>query len=469
MSTPSLAEPIAEETVLPVWHVLKGEPTLGTEQIYGSPGMRFGTPPLELDALVWSRLEPGPAFETPIAEIIDLLVETGKALHDDAYGHLATACTSLTATAPVNKNIFERAYHDLWQMFDRDRMEFQLQNELGGPAVVDGWSPIRGHDGRVTQVRAFPPRLVHILAGNAPGLGPASIVRCALTKGVHLFKLPSNDLFTTTAVLRTMAELAPGHPVVRSFSAAYWRGGDTAVESVLFRPQFFDKLVAWGGEATIRGALKYIGPGFELVSFDPKTSISFIGREVFDSEENVAAAAVAAATDATLYNQEACVASRFQFIEGDLDDIDRYCEALVAELGVERRTATAVGAPVPTEMREELEVLRQLPSLYKMWGRYDGSGLVIRSEEPIDLHPNGKVVNVVPVTSLQDAVQFADVATQTVGVYPASRKVEVRDALASAGVQRIVPLGGAGQMPPGFPHDGFIPMHRFVRWVNDEG
>ncbi|WP_416211381.1 acyl-CoA reductase [Frankia sp. Cas3] len=54
------------------------------------------------------------------------------------------------------------------------------------------------------------------------------------------------------------------------------------------------------------------------------------------------------------------------------------------------------------------------------------------------------------------------------GVFPADRKSEGRDALASAGVQRIVPLGDAGRLAAGFPHDDFIPLHRFVRWVNDE-
>ncbi|OBK68569.1 long-chain-fatty-acyl-CoA reductase [Mycobacterium colombiense] len=463
------AQPNLAEDVLAVWHVVKGEPTLGAECGYGREGQRFATPKLDLDNLVWSRLEPGPAFDVPVAEIIDLLVEVGKALREDTFGHLAEACESLSTTVPHNRAIFERAYDEIWRLFDGEQIWFQLQNELGGSAVVDGWVPGHEPDGRVTQVRAFPPRLVHILAGNAPGLGPASIVRCALTKGVHLFKLPSNDLFTTPAVLRTMAQLAPKHPVVQSFSAVYWQGGDEAVESVLFRPQFFDKLVAWGGEAAIRGALKYIGPGFELVSFDPKTSISFIGREVFDSEDNLRVASVAAATDATLYNQEACVASRFQFIEGELADIDRYCETLVDELGKERPTATSSGVPVPADVREELEILRLMPGQCRIWGSYDGSGLVIRSAEPIDMHPNGKIVNVVPVATLRDAVQFSDVATQTVGVYPASRKAEVRDALASAGVQRVVVLGSAGRMPLGFPHDGFYPLHRFVRWINDEG
>ena len=93
---------------------------------------------------------------------------------------------------------------------------------------------------------------------------------------------------------------------------------------------------------------------------------------------------------------------------------------------------------------------------------------MIRSEQPVDFYPDRKVVNVVPVASLRDAVQYANVATQTVGVYPAARKAEVRDALVSAGVQRVVTLGKALGPGPGLPHDGFYPLHRFVRWVNDE-
>ena len=295
-----------------------------------------------------------------------------------------------------------------------------------------------------------------------------SIIRGALTKGVNLLKLPSNDLFTATATLRAMAKVAPNHPVVRSFSAVYWRGGDQAVESHLLRPQFFDKLVAWGGESALRSAKKYIGPGFELVAFDPKTSISFIGREAFANPATLAEVARLGGDDATPYNQGACVSSRIQFIEGGIEEIDQYCALLQQQLGVERATCSVVGQPITGELREQIEVLASLEPDYRVWGTFDGRGLVIRSEQPVEFYPDGKIVNVVPVKSLRDAVRFANVATQTVGIYPAARKQEVRDLLASAGVQRVVTLGKAISSGSGLPHDGFYPLHRFVRWVNDE-
>lgn len=451
-----------------VVHVIRGEVDEGPHVGHGRPGAAFTAPALDLDRLVWPRTEPGPAFQTPTAEIVDLLVATGDALRADRDGLLAEALDRMTAVSPLPAEVLERAYAVLWRSFRRPALQAQIDHELGGADVLDGWREVRLPEGRVAATRAYPPRLVHIIAGNAPGVAAMSVVRGALTKGVNLLKLPSNDLFTATAILRTMASFAPGHPVVRSFSAAYWRGGDEAVESVLFRPQFFDKLVAWGGEATIRGALRYVGPGFELVSFDPKTSISLIGREAFTSPETLAEAAEAGAADATFFNQQACVASRFQFVEGTPEDADRYAALLCERLGVAREFSSQRGPRVASELREEIDVLRSLAPDYRVWGGYDGTGLVIRSPEPVDFHPDGKIVNVVPVAALTDAVAHAGVATQTVGVYPAARKAGLRDALACAGVQRVVSLGGAGGMPPGLSHDGFYPLQRLMRWVNDE-
>jgi hypothetical protein len=34
--------------------------------------------------------------------------------------------------------------------------------------------------------------------------------------------------------------------------------------------------------------------------------------------------------------------------------------------------------------------------------------------------------------------------------------------------QRVTPIGSAGTLDAGLPHDGFRPLHRFVRWVNDQ-
>ena len=289
-----------------VHHVVKGQVVEGDGPEYGREPNRFTTPPLDVGALVWPRPTPTPAADVPVDEIIDVLVATGEVLKRDASGALAQAMERSVAAGFYPRDLVETSFAHLGHMFSRASMEFMIAQEIGGKDLLDGWREVATPSGRPARVRAFPCRLLHVIAGNSPGVAANTVIRGALTKGAHLLKLPSNELFSAPAILAALSEAAPGHPVARSFSAAYWRGGDEAVEGLLFRPQYFDKIVAWGGESTIKGALKYVGPGLELVAFDPKTSISLIGREAFASEAALEAAAEAGAHDATIMNQEAC-------------------------------------------------------------------------------------------------------------------------------------------------------------------
>ena len=299
-------------------HVVKGERLTGTDCEYGREGARFATPALDLNSLVWPRNVARAGVRRARRRDHRPAGAGGRlAGHRTRRASLEEALVSARRTSPLPAEVVDRSYEHLPKVFDRESMEFQIRAELGGPDVLDGWREIvDAPTGRVHRIRAFPPRLVHVIAGNSPGVAAVSIVRGALIKGLNLIKLPSNDLFTAPAILQAMADVAPGHPVTRSFSAAYWRGGDERVEGTLFRPQFFDKLVAWGGGDTIVNAKKYVGPGFELVAFDPKTSISLVGREAFESDATLAAVADLAAADATLVEQQACASSRFQFVEG---------------------------------------------------------------------------------------------------------------------------------------------------------
>src|SRR3546814_6990161 len=48
-------------------------------------------------------------------------------------------------------------------------------------------------------------------------------------------------------------------------------------------------------------------------------SFSMVGREAFESEETLLDAARRGAADVLSFNQDACNASRYQFVEGDVD------------------------------------------------------------------------------------------------------------------------------------------------------
>ncbi|MFK4873503.1 acyl-CoA reductase [Novosphingobium sp. ZW T3_23] len=448
---------------------IRGALVEGADSVHRSRdlGVAFATPKLDMDLLVCPRTELPPLLDTPIAEIIDFLAETGQRLVDPNNPYVGACIERMAKVSLQPRAMIEFTMRNAAEYLDPRSLREVVEQNFPDPQALDTWIPHTDHQGRRSFIRAYAPRLIHVLPGNAPAQGIRSIAQGALVKAVNVFKMASADPFSTVAFLRTMADVDPDHPVVRSMSAVYWRGGDEAVERVLFRPQYFDKLVAWGGGDAINNVMKYIGPGFQLVSFDPKTSISMVGREVFASDKALAEAAWRNAFDVAMANQEACVCSRFTFIEASPEDADRYCEALAAEIRVDHM---GEGAPRPLEsdLREQIDGLRMMDEDYAVFGASDGRGVAIRSEEPVDFHPLRKTSNVVCVHSLEEAVKYVNVATQTVGVWPFDRMKGLRDRLASAGAQRVVRLGEAGPSAIGNPHDAMYPLHRFVHWMANE-
>lgn len=430
-------------------------------------GAGFVTPAIDLNSLVQPRTELPPLLNVPLAEIIDFLAEAGQRLCDGKNPHVEACIERMAKVSLQPRRAIEYQMHNAAEYLDKKTLWEIVEQNFPDPKALDEWVPHTDHQGRRSFIRAYPPRLIHVLPGNAPAQGIRSIAQSALVKSVSLFKMASADPFSTVAFLRTMADIDPDHPVVRSMSAIYWRGGDEAVERILYRPQYFDKLVAWGGGDAINNVMKYIGPGFHLVSFDPKTSISMVGSEAFASEAELAKAAELNARDVALGNQEPCVASRFTFVEASPEEADRYCEILAEHIRIDHM---GEGAPRPLEMdlREQIDVLRMMDDEYAVFGVTDGRGIAIRSETPVDFHPERKTSNVVCVSSLEEAFRYVSVATQTVGVYPYSRMAELRDHLASCGAQRVVRLGEAGPGAIGNPHDAMYPLHRFVHWMANE-
>ena len=467
MARKATTVPSAEPDSAPFF--VKGRVIHGNDVIHRSRdlGVDFATPRLNLDDLIYPRTELPPLLNVPLSEIIDFLAECGQKLLAPGNDHVEAcvermAKVSLQPAATIRFMIANAA-----EYLERRNLREIVEQNFSDPRALDEWVTRSDHLGRRSAIRAFPPRLIHVLPGNAPAQGIRSIAQGALVKAVNVFKMASADPFSTVAFLRTMAEVSPDHAVVRSMSAVYWRGGDETVERVMFRPQYFDKLVAWGGGDAIQNVMKYMGPGFQIVSFDPKTSISMVGREVFGSEDVLAEAARRNALDVAMADQEACVCSRFTFIEGTSEQVDRYCAKLAAEI---RADPFKAGDPRPLDrdLKQQIEVLRMMDEDYAVFGRADGRGVVIRSDEPVDFHPLRKTSNVVCVPSLEDAFRHVTVATQTVGVFPFNRMASLRDHLASSGAQRVVRLGEAGLSSVGNPHDAMYPLHRFVHWMANE-
>ena len=160
-------------TKLNIAHIVKGEVVEGNEAEHGA----LVTPALNLDSLVWSRREPLPAVDVSLDEVIDLLVEVGTRLDPDTNPWLGEAMAWAGDPDPSARASLRSHIEDSL-VFSKESLRFQVETELGWSAAT-GWSDIPDPWGGTHHVRAFPPRLVHVVAGNTPGTAAVTIVRGA--------------------------------------------------------------------------------------------------------------------------------------------------------------------------------------------------------------------------------------------------------------------------------------------------
>jgi hypothetical protein len=415
-------------------------------------------------------------YELSFDQILDYLAELGSRLELKNNAYLQEALDYSYDTAPTTKPIMDSFYHDLPYMFDRKRIRDMVDFTIGIDHL-EGWVE-RSINGSKVGIRAYGSRQLHVVAGNGPILGALTIIRGAVTRGDMIIKVPSNDPFTTGAIARTMVDMAPEHPITRHLAVAYWRGGDEALESRIYQPHNIEKICAWGGFASVKHVTKYIQPGVELISLDPKRSASIVGPEALESEAAMEECANRIACDFATGNQTACSASRLVYVMCGTEDED--IEKLKT-LGQKTYDAMLRLPEVVTtkpkrydpDLKQQVDTLRLSDDFYTVIGGKDGEGaiLVSHTSDRVEFweYLADRTINLIPVDTLDEVLDVVDAYTQTVGVWPDNLWEAVRHRGALHGGQRFVELGyafnGAGLVGP---QDGIEPMRRIVKWIVSE-
>jgi hypothetical protein len=270
--------------------------------------------------------------------------------------------------------------------------------------------------------------------------------------------------------------MAPLHPITRHLSVAYWKGGDTSFEEQLYRPKNIEKIVAWGGFASITHIAKYIQPGIDLITLDPKLSSSIIGKAAFGDEATMLDAAERMAIDIGSNNQEACLNARVAYIEsgthaGGLHKANQFGQMVYAALQALPPALSTPVRRVDPELAEEIHSLKMMSDEHRViGGGNNGAIIVSQTSEPVDFARilANRVCNLVPVDDLEIPIRSVTAYTQTIGIYPDALKAQLRDRLAFHGAQRFVSLGYAARMSYAGPHDGLEPLRRMCKWIIEE-
>jgi len=441
-------------------------------------GVSFRAPDVSkhLDRLVTQPSSLQDLQSLPTGEIVSFLARVGKALDIEANPYMRQAYEVSRVVSGISAPILEGLYRRMPMMFDEAAIARFVETQVGSE-YLDGWVEISRDQGRVTSVRAFGARAVHIIAGNSPGVAFTTILRNAITRSDAIIKLPSNDPLTATAIAQTMIDLDPNHPVTRHLAIAYWKGGDEQVEQRIYTPRNVEKIVAWGGYASVEHITKYLRPGIDLITLDPKHSGSIIGKEALADEETMRSVARRAAVDIGAYNQETCANARVIYVECDADDEQELARlnafgsfVFEALQQLDAQLSTPAKYVVP-ELQDEIAGLELQDEWYRVIRKDDRGGAIVVSQmdEVVSFSHllACRTANLVPVAKLEDALKRVNAATQTIGVYPESLKQRIRDRLGLQGAQHIISLGAVTAMGVSGPQDGLQPERRMLKWVKD--
>jgi len=444
-----------------------------------SGGVNFRAPDLtrHLAKLPTSAQSLADLYEISLDEIIDFMAEVAARLDFDTNPHLKAAFELSSQTSNLTPSILERVYRNFATSWTREAICRFVDVQIGRE-YLESWVPHDLGEGRVLNVRAYGARAVHVIAGNSPGIAFMTILRTALTRSDSIIKLPSNDPVTTIAIMRTMIDVDPDHPVTRHLSAAYWKGGDERVEAAIYQPRNIEKIVAWGGFASITHITRYLQPGIDLITLDPKHSGSIIGPEALESDESVEEVAKLAAHDIGSMNQELCANARVLYVVCDERDpkqmaqLNRLGERILAALQELPPAISTVAKEVNPELQEQLAGIALQDDFYKLYRTpNDRAGAVVVSQmnEVVEFSAilSKRTANLVPVPTIEDALKRITAASQTLGVYPDALKLKIRGALALQGAQHIKSLGKFTQMGAIGPQDGLQVERRMLKWIRD--
>ncbi len=412
-------------------------------------------------------------YQISLDDVVAYLIELGKHLKMETNPHLQWALELSSAFNDAPPNIVKTALSRFPESaLTRENLEGMIATV--GREHLDGWQRHDRSSGRISYIHAFGVPTAHVVAGNGPSPAMMTFVRNALIRGYAIVKIPSNELGTAVALARTAIDMAPDHPLTKAFTAVYWRGGDDRFESKLYHPRNVERIVAWGGFESIKHIAKYVRPGIDLVTFDPKISRSVLGAGTFASDSTMREAAIRLADDVGNGNQNGCTNCRVSYAISDsssasIEKIKRFGQMVFDEIQRLPPEVSSEAIHMDAGFRSKVAALSMLDDEFHVIGGDKRGGVIISlGGDQVDFADELKyrTLNIVPVKDYDALLRFITRDVQTVGVYPERVRDEVRTTLALHGVQRITSLGYMREMNAATdPHDGNEALRKMCTWV----
>lgn len=333
-----------------------------------------------------------------------------------------------------------------------------LAADLPDPGVLDGFRPMP----RGGLMRAQGPELLlHVWAGNVPGLPLWSLARGLLAKAASVGKVSAGEPLLAGFFAQVLVEIEPR--LADCLAILCWKGGQDEAEQIFFEAA--DTVIAYGGNDALAAIGRRLPVTTRFIAHGHKVSFGLVGREALGMGK-VAGVAALAAADMARFEQQGCYAPQMLFAErgGGVSphDFARHLSAALASLETRHpRRALSLGeATGLSQWRDAQEMAALGQAGRAVIADPSGRWCVAYADGPEPLRP-AALNRSVTVVAVEDLAEVAALVTpyrallQTAGIAAAPARLHaLADALCQAGVTRIAALGAMTVPEPGWHNDG---------------
>lgn len=351
-----------------------------------------------------------------------------------------------------------------------------LEQELGDARRLDNLvaSDVE-RDGDRAAIATGPEFLVHIAAGNIPNPTLMSMMLGLLTRSAQFVKCASGTTLLPRLFAHSIYELQP--KLATCLEVAEWRGGDAALETVLFAEA--DCITATGGDDTLLAIRNRLPARARFLGYGHRVSFGYVASEVL-TPLHAKKIIARAAEDVVAWDQLGCLSPHVFYVQsGGAASPVHFAEQLAEELA--RREATEPRGKLSPDVAATIASRRAIYQVRTahstdthLWQSKDSTAWTVVCEAdarfPIScLH---RFIYVKPVRDLGELIQSADTVrgkVSTVGVAVAEHQAaEIATRLARWGVTRVCPLGQMQNPPLTWRHDGRSALGDLVTWTDYE-
>lgn len=342
--------------------------------------------------------------------------------------------------------------------FRAPQLQRFLAEDFVNPGVLDGFQPAM--KGGFTRAHG-PDLLLHVWAGNVPGLPLWSLISGLLVKAGNVGKVATAEPLLAGWFAQILAEIDPR--LGECLAIVWWKGGDTASEQAWLRQA--DTIVAYGGNTALAAIRERVPITARFLPHGHKIGFGVVSAAALDTRKAGALARLCA-HDVMRYEQQGCYAPQMLFVErGGKVSPREFAELVSRELAAfarrhPRRALLVAEAAGIAAWRGGEEMRAFEDSSRLVLGDVEDGWSVVQVEAPEPLAPSGlnRTLKVVAVESLDAVAPLvapfrAFLQSAAVAATP-EELFRIAARLSEAGVTRIAAFGRMTAPEAGWHNDG---------------